>query len=182
MLENIQISFFTKTFSVGAWLFHADGQTDKHHEANNRFSQFLKGLLSFGEKLNNNFVFTCRFKPLCCFYTPPGYRNLQIDSLPTERAGVRTPMLWDFPYPSRPTLRTSQPPGRGVKELFPVVKLSGPVVDSATTSRAEVKEMVEIYFSTSHHAVRACYKTNKLRGPSPRANYTDRAAAAGRRI
>jgi len=31
-----------KILQVGAELFHADGQTDKHDEANSRFSQFCE--------------------------------------------------------------------------------------------------------------------------------------------
>ena len=31
-----------KTLPVGNELFHADGQTDRHGEANRRFSQFCK--------------------------------------------------------------------------------------------------------------------------------------------
>ena len=31
---------FTRIHSVGAELFHADGQTDRHDESNCRFSQF----------------------------------------------------------------------------------------------------------------------------------------------
>jgi len=32
-----------KIYSVGAELFHADGQTDRHDEANTRFSKFCEG-------------------------------------------------------------------------------------------------------------------------------------------
>jgi hypothetical protein len=38
--KNAQILNFTKIHPVGAKLFHADGQTDRHDEANGRFSQF----------------------------------------------------------------------------------------------------------------------------------------------
>ena len=34
---------FHKIRSVGAELFHADRQTDRHDEANSRFSQFCEG-------------------------------------------------------------------------------------------------------------------------------------------
>jgi hypothetical protein len=34
------MSNFVKIRSVGAELFHADGQTDRHDEVNSRFSQF----------------------------------------------------------------------------------------------------------------------------------------------
>ena len=37
-----QISNFTEICPVGAELFHADGQTDKHDIANSRFSQFFE--------------------------------------------------------------------------------------------------------------------------------------------
>ena len=32
-----------KILSMGAELVHADGQTDRHDEANSRFSQFCEG-------------------------------------------------------------------------------------------------------------------------------------------
>jgi len=38
--KNIQISNFIKTSLVRAELFHADGRTGRHHEADSRFSQF----------------------------------------------------------------------------------------------------------------------------------------------
>ena len=40
--KNLQISNYTKIRPVGADLFHADGQTDRHDEANSRFSQFCE--------------------------------------------------------------------------------------------------------------------------------------------
>ena len=36
------VSNLIKNRPVGAQLFHADRQTDRHDEANNRFSQFCK--------------------------------------------------------------------------------------------------------------------------------------------
>jgi hypothetical protein len=39
-LKNTQISNFTKIRAVGAELFHTDGRTDRHEEANSRFAQF----------------------------------------------------------------------------------------------------------------------------------------------
>ena len=38
--KNPQIPYFMKMRPVGAELFHAEGQTDKHDEANSRFSPF----------------------------------------------------------------------------------------------------------------------------------------------
>ena len=35
--------YFVKILTVGAELFHADGQTAGHDEANSRFSQFCEG-------------------------------------------------------------------------------------------------------------------------------------------
>jgi len=35
-------SYFVKIRPVGAELFHADGRTDGHDEANSRFSQFCE--------------------------------------------------------------------------------------------------------------------------------------------
>ena len=40
--KNTPISNFMKIRPVGAELFHADGQTDRHDEANNRFSQLCE--------------------------------------------------------------------------------------------------------------------------------------------
>jgi len=40
--KNIQIQNFIKICPVGAELFHADRQTDRHDETNGRFSQFAK--------------------------------------------------------------------------------------------------------------------------------------------
>jgi hypothetical protein len=34
---------FVEFLLVGTEMFHADGRTDKHDEANNHFSQFCKG-------------------------------------------------------------------------------------------------------------------------------------------
>jgi hypothetical protein len=39
-LENTQISNFNKTASRGTEFFRADGQADRHDEANSHFSQF----------------------------------------------------------------------------------------------------------------------------------------------
>jgi hypothetical protein len=40
ILKNVQIQNFTKFRPVGAELFHADGQTDRHDEANSTFRNF----------------------------------------------------------------------------------------------------------------------------------------------
>jgi hypothetical protein len=40
--KNIQISNLIKISPVGAELFHADRQTDRHDEANNPLKQFHK--------------------------------------------------------------------------------------------------------------------------------------------
>jgi hypothetical protein len=40
--KNTPISNFMKIRAVGAELFHADGQTERHDEANSRFSQFCE--------------------------------------------------------------------------------------------------------------------------------------------
>ena len=40
ILKNTQILNFMKIRPVGAEMFHADRRTDKHDEANSRFSQF----------------------------------------------------------------------------------------------------------------------------------------------
>jgi hypothetical protein len=39
---DTQISNFIKIRSVGAELYHTDERTDRHDEANSRFSQFYK--------------------------------------------------------------------------------------------------------------------------------------------
>ena len=41
--KNNKITNFIKTNLVGAELFHAVGQTDRHDEANSRFPQFCEG-------------------------------------------------------------------------------------------------------------------------------------------
>jgi len=40
--KSTQILNFTKILTVRAELFHADGRTDRHDEANSRFSQFYE--------------------------------------------------------------------------------------------------------------------------------------------
>jgi hypothetical protein len=40
--KNTQISNFMKIRPVGTELFHADGRTYRHDEANSRFSQFCE--------------------------------------------------------------------------------------------------------------------------------------------
>jgi len=40
--EKTQISNFIKIRPVGALLFHADGRTDRHDEADSRFTQFCE--------------------------------------------------------------------------------------------------------------------------------------------
>ena len=42
------MSNFVEIRSVGAQLFHADGRTDRHDEASNRFSQFCDTRLTLG--------------------------------------------------------------------------------------------------------------------------------------
>jgi len=42
ILKNNQIPNFMKIRPVGAELLHADGQTDRHEEADSRFSQFCE--------------------------------------------------------------------------------------------------------------------------------------------
>jgi len=42
ILENTEIQNFVKICLVGAKLFHTDGQTGRHDEANSRFSQFCE--------------------------------------------------------------------------------------------------------------------------------------------
>jgi len=40
--KNVKISNFMKIRAIGAELFHADGWTDGHDEANSHFSQFCE--------------------------------------------------------------------------------------------------------------------------------------------
>jgi hypothetical protein len=42
IFKNTDVSDFIKIRPVGAVLFHADGQTDRHGEANSRFPQFFE--------------------------------------------------------------------------------------------------------------------------------------------
>jgi len=43
--KNTQISIFTKIRPMRAELFHAGGRTDRHEDANSRFSQFCESAL-----------------------------------------------------------------------------------------------------------------------------------------
>jgi len=54
----------------------------------------------------------------------------------------------DFPHPSRPALRPTQPPIQSVPVSFPTVKRPGRGVDHPLPSSAEVKERVDLYTST----------------------------------
>ena len=54
----------------------------------------------------------------------------------------------DFLHPSRPILRSIQPPIQWVQGLFPVEKWPGRGVNHPPPSSAEVKERVELYTST----------------------------------
>ena len=45
-LKNTQISNFMKILPLGAELFNADGQTDRHDEINSRSSQILRTRLN----------------------------------------------------------------------------------------------------------------------------------------
>ena len=45
-IENNQILKFIKIRPVGAELFHADGQTNRHVEKNSRFRKFAKAPLN----------------------------------------------------------------------------------------------------------------------------------------
>jgi hypothetical protein len=44
---NAQIYNFVKVYPVGAELFHVDGLTGRHDEANSRFFQFMRMRLNF---------------------------------------------------------------------------------------------------------------------------------------
>ena len=46
--KNPQISNFMKIRLVGAELFHADGQRERHDETNSHFSQFCKNTYKLG--------------------------------------------------------------------------------------------------------------------------------------
>jgi len=47
------LSIRTKIRSVGAELFHANGQTDRQDEANSRFSKFCEPALKKGKTTSN---------------------------------------------------------------------------------------------------------------------------------
>jgi hypothetical protein len=52
--KNIEKSNFVKPRPVGAELFHADGQTDIHYEANSRFSKFCERAQKCLDKFSNH--------------------------------------------------------------------------------------------------------------------------------
>jgi hypothetical protein len=43
-LKNVEMSNFLEVYSVGAELFHAGSQRDRHDGINNRFSQFWESV------------------------------------------------------------------------------------------------------------------------------------------
>jgi len=63
------MSIFKKIHKVGAELFHADRQTDRHGEANRRFSQFLPKApkhAEFSEKYRQMpFIYSIRIVDAC---------------------------------------------------------------------------------------------------------------------
>ena len=61
------------------------------------------------------------------------------------RGGVR-----DFPHPSRPGLRPTQPPIQWVQEKLPKFTRPRRGVDHLSTLSAEVKERVELSVSSWH--------------------------------
>ena len=62
-----------------------------------------------------------------------------------DGSGIESPWWRDFPHLSRPVLGPTQPPVQRVLGLFPGVKRLGRGIDRPPTSRAEVKERVELY-------------------------------------
>jgi hypothetical protein len=95
ILKNTQISNSMKLFPLGGMLFHADGTTDRHDEANSRFSQFCKHtfkqtacilqtvyklhLHSHKKRLQTNSIHLgnkescCIFKMCCMFHFPQNF-------------------------------------------------------------------------------------------------------------
>ena len=63
-------------------------------------------------------------------------------------------------------------------ELQTILLIISFAVDITSTYEIYTKDLI----SSDSQAWKKQKQTNKLRGLSPRANYTDRAAAAGRRI
>jgi hypothetical protein len=59
--------------------------------------------------------------------------------------GINSRCVPDFPHPSRPALGPTQTPTQWVPCLFPGVKRPGRVVAQPPPSRAEVKEIGELY-------------------------------------
>ena len=118
----------------------------------------------FGKKMphcNNYYVACQQNRP------PPSLPRTSLDSVPSlwesrdssvgiangyglDGPGIESRWGRDFPHPSRPALKPTQPPVQWVPGLSQGVKRPGRSADHPPPSSAEVKERVELYlYSTS---------------------------------
>ena len=74
--------------------------------------------------------------------------------------GIESQRGRDFPHPSRPAMRPTQPPIQRIPGLFPGVKRPGRGVSYPPPSRAEVKERVEPIPLLHLWAFMACSRVN----------------------
>ena len=66
IVQNLRISNFMKIRPVRAELFHSDGQTDTHDEADSRFSRFCEATEKLGDAQLNMQVTCVVTVTLCC--------------------------------------------------------------------------------------------------------------------
>ena len=76
----------------------------------------------------------------------PGQRNQHSDSLRAGRSGNQTPRGGEnFPYPSRPAPKSTQPPLQWVPGLFSGGKAAGGGVNYPSSASADAKRRVDLY-------------------------------------
>ena len=66
--ENIQMSNFMKIRPVGAELFHGDRRTDRHDEANSRFSQFFESAKKRTKAIPLQLTSKCNVAKMCTLH------------------------------------------------------------------------------------------------------------------
>jgi len=65
--KNIQIPSFIKISPVGAEAFHADERTDRHHDAESRFSHFFMKVPDISSARRKNILTVVRLKQRVLF-------------------------------------------------------------------------------------------------------------------